>query len=75
MLTTGQFDIEGNDLSNKFGVAVADAPKKAIDLRNKLFQYFINIRFSLKARWPKNIFLAKARFLYTEHCKMRREQG
>ena len=67
LLTNGQFDIKGNDVSNKFTVAGAGAPKKAIDLRNKLYQYFIDIRSSLKARLPKNIFLA--------YCKLQREQG
>ena len=75
LLTTRQCDIEGNDVSNKFRVAGAGAPKKAIDLRNELFQYFIDIRSSLKARLPKNIFQAKARSLYTEYCKLQREQG
>ena len=69
LLTTGQFDIEGNNVSNKFRVAGAGAPKKAIDLRKELFQYFIDIRSSLKTRLPKNIFLAKGRSLYTEYCK------
>ena len=75
LLTTRQCDIEGNDVSNKFRVAGAGAPKKAIDLRNELFQHFIDIRSSLKARLPKNIFQAKARSLYTEYCKLQREQG
>ena len=75
LLTTGQLDIEGNYVSNKFGVSGAGAPKKAIVLKNKLFQYFIDIRSSLKARLPKNIFLAKARSLYTKYCKLQREQG
>ena len=75
LLTNGQFDIKGNDVSNKFTVAGAGAPKKAIDLRNKLYQYFIDIRSSLKARLPKNIFQAKARSVYTEYCKLQREQG
>ena len=44
--------------------------KKAIDLRNKLFQYFVDIRSSLL-----DICLAKARILYTEYCKLQREQG
>ena len=75
LLTAGQFDIERNDLSNKFRVAGAGTPKKAIDLRNDLFQYYIDIRSSLKAKLPKNILLAKARSLYTEYCKLQREQG
>ena len=75
LLITEQFDIEGNDVSNKSRVAGAGAPKKAIELRNELFQYFIDIRSSLKARLPKNIFQAKARSVYTEYCKLQREQG
>ena len=63
-----------NDVSNNFRVARAGALKKAIDLRNELFQYFIDSRSSLKARLPKNIYLAKARSLYTECCKLQREQ-
>ena len=53
LFTTKQFDIERNEVSNKFRVAGAGAPKKAIDLRNELSQYFIDIRSSLKARLPK----------------------
>ena len=75
MFTTEQFDIEGNDVSNKFIVAGAAAPKKAIDLRNELFEYFIDFTSSLKARLPKNIFLAKAMSLYIEYCKLQRKQG
>ena len=75
MFTTEQFDIEGNDVSNKFIVVGTAAPKKAIDLRNELFEYFIDFRSSLKARLPKNIFLAKAMSLYIEYCKLQRKQG
>ena len=53
LFTTKKFDIEGNEVSNKFRVAGAGAPKKAIDLRNELSQYFIDIRSSLKARLSK----------------------
>ena len=53
LFTTKKFDIEGNEVSNKFRVAGAGAPKKAIDLRNELSQYFIDIRSSLEARLPK----------------------
>ena len=61
MFTTEQFDIEGNDVSNKFIVAGAAAPKKAIDLRNELFEYFIDFRSSLKARLPKKYFPSKGK--------------
>ena len=47
LFTTKQFDIERNEVSNKFRVAGAGPPKKAIDLRNELSQYFIDIRSSL----------------------------
>ena len=60
LLTTGQFAIEGNDCCNKFRVAGAGAPQKVVDVRLALFQYFVDIRSSLKARLPKKIFLAKA---------------
>ena len=49
LLETGQFDIEGNDVADKFRVLGAISPKKAVEVRKALFEYFIDIRFALKA--------------------------
>ena len=59
---TGQFDIEENDVSSKFRVAGAGAPKKAIDLGNELFQYFIDIRSS-SSRFSINADVRKKRIM------------
>ena len=38
------------------------------------FQYFVEIRSPLKARLPKNIFLAKAKSLNEDYCQSERDQ-
>ena len=75
LLTTGKFNIEGNDVNNTFRVAGAGAPKKVIEVRTELFQYFVDIRSSLKARLPKKIFLTKAKSQYESYCESKREEG
>lgn len=68
-----EFDIEGNDVANKFRAAGAGARKKCPSVRKELFEFFIDIRSSLKARLPKKIFLAKAASLYNDYCEWKRE--
>ena len=43
------------------------APKKAVEVRKGLFEYFIDISSALKARLPKGLFLAKGNSLYEEY--------
>ena len=47
-LETGEFDIEGNCSSKKFRIMGAGPPKKALEVRSALFDYFIDIRSVLK---------------------------
>ena len=67
LLVTGKFEIEGNDVGNKFRIAGAGAPKKCLSVRKELFDIFIDIRSSLKARLPKKIFLVKVESLYRDY--------
>ena len=71
MLTAGQIEIEGNASSDTFRI-VGD---KSINVRIELFQYFTDIRSSLKAILSKKIFLTKEQSLYEEYCKFQRDQG
>ena len=75
LLEIGQFDIEGNDVAGKFRVLGAGAPKKAVEVRKALFEYFIDIRSVLKARLSKGLLVAKIRSLYQEYCEQQRKQG
>ena len=55
----GVFDIEGNNVKNKSQVADAGPPIRVTEIRKDLFQYFIDIHWSLKGRLPKAL-LSKA---------------
>ena len=72
---TGKFEIEGNAVGNKIPVAGAGAPRKCPNVRKELFNFFIDIQSSLKARLPKKIFLAKAESLYRDYCERKPEEG
>ena len=72
---TRKFEIRGNAIRNKFCVVGAGAPRKFSSVRIKLFDFFLDIRFSLKARLPKKIFLGKAESLYRNCCEWKREDG
>ena len=69
LLVQGKFDIEENDVANKYRVVGAGAPKKCLCVRKELLEFFIDIKSSLKARLPKKIFLAKAESLYRDYCE------
>lgn len=49
------------------------APKKAVEVRKGLFEYFIDISSALKARLPKGLFLAKGNSLYEEYREQQRK--
>ena len=59
LLEIGKFDIEGYDVAGKFRVLGAGAPKKAVEVRKALFEYFIDIRSALKASYQKDCSLLK----------------
>ena len=75
LLVTGKFKIEGNAVGNKFCVVGADTPRKCSSVRKELFDFFIDMRSSLKTRLPKKIFLAKVESLYPNYCEWKREEG
>eukprot|EP00794_Sanderia_malayensis_P015578 gene15578-17152_t len=68
LLVTGKFEIEGNDVGNKFRVAGAGAPKKCPSVRKELFDFFIDIRSSLTI-------VTKAESLHRDYCEWKREEG
>ena len=72
LLVTGKFEIEGNAVGNKFRVVGAGAPRKCPSVRKELFDFFIDIQSSLKARLPKKIFQAKVESLYRDYCQWKR---
>ena len=59
LLEIGQFDMEGNDIAGKFRMLRAGAPKKAVEVRKVIFEYFIDIRSTLKAGYQKYCSLLK----------------
>ena len=72
-LEKGEFDLEENCCRNKYCVTGADPPKKALEVQYTLFDYFIDIRYSLKGRLPQHILLSKAKQLYEEYCILKVE--
>jgi len=75
LLIKGKFEIESNTVANKFRIVGAGALKKCTSVRKELFEFFVDIRSSLKARLLKKIFLAKAKSLYQDYCEWKREEG
>ena len=69
MLEKGEFDLEKNCCKNKYCL-VGAGPKKTLEVRYVLFDYFIDIRYSLKGRLPPHI---KAKQLYEEYCIQKAE--
>ena len=57
----GKFEIEGNCSKNHFHVAGAGAPTKTVQVRNSLFEYFIDDHIHLEGQLPIKLFLAKAK--------------
>ena len=75
LLEEGKFDMEGNDSRKRVRVAGAGPPKKVLDVRKQLFEYFVDVRTSLKGRLPTSVFLFKARFFYDQYCEQLRREG
>ena len=71
ILVTGKFKIVGS----KFCVAGAGTPRKSPRVMKELFDFFIDIQSSLKARLSKKIFLAKVESLDCNYCEWKREEG
>ena len=66
---------KGNIACFRFRVAGAGAPLKALEVRYALFEYFVDIRNSLKGRLPRKLFLAKARLLHEAWKQSMVDQG
>ena len=49
LLNEGKFDIEGNDAKKRKLVVGAGPPKKVVDVRKQLFEYFVDVRSALKS--------------------------
>ena len=50
---------------NKFRVAGAGVPRKAVDIRKALFKYFVDVHTSLKGRLPTKVFLLRKLNFFT----------
>ena len=51
--------MEDNNCKTKFGFLGAGLPKRAIEVRLALFDYFIDVRSSLKGQLPYFILMAR----------------
>ena len=74
-LEKGEFDLEENCYQKKYRVMGTGPPKKALKVQYGLFDYFIDIRYSLKGQLPQHILLFKAKQLYEEYCVLKAEAG
>ena len=50
-------------------------PKKPLEVRYALFDYFIDIKYSLKGRLPQHFLLSQAKQLYEEYFFLKAEAG
>ena len=71
----GEFNIERNDSKNKFRLIGAGPPKRAIEVRIALFDYFIDVRSTLKGRFPKFMSIVKAKEIYNTYCGLKEKAG
>ena len=66
-LEKGEFNIEGNDKKNKFW--------PTIEVWIALFDYFIDVRSTLKGRFPKFMLIAKAKEIHSIYCELKEKAG
>ena len=50
-------------------------PKRAIEVRIALFDYFIDVRSTLKGRFPKFMLTAKAKEICNTQCELKEKAG
>jgi hypothetical protein len=74
-LEKGDYDIEGNNTKSKLRLMGAGAPKRALEVRSALFDYFVDIRSTLKGRLPRFILQAKAKELYDTYREIKERTG
>ena len=60
----GKFEIEGNCSNNHFGLAGAGTPTTAVEVRNDLFKYFIDVCTAQKGQLPTRLFLGKSKEIF-----------
>ena len=59
----GEFEKEGNTSKKHFRVSGAGAPIRAIEARQELFDFFIDVRTASQGQLPRRVFLAKIRIV------------
>ena len=74
-LDNGDFDAEENRRSDKYRLLGAGKPRHAVEVRQALFSFFIDVRTSLKGRLPRSILISKAKQIYEEYCDIKRQGG
>ena len=74
-LERGDFFIEGNTSKTKFRLLGAGPPKRSIEIRLALFDYFIDVRSSLKGWLPFFILKTKVQELYRNYCELKEKAG
>ena len=74
-LQRGEFALEENCGKNKYRLMGAGPKKQALEVRYALFDYFVDIRSSLKGCLPQLILLSKAKQLHEEYCELKRHAG
>ena len=71
----GTFDVEGNYSSKNYRIKGAGPPKRAPEVRQCFFDYFIDICCSLKGRLPRKLLIAKAHESYELYCELKEKSG
>ena len=74
-LDRGEFDAEENGRSDKYRVLGAGKPKYAVEVRQALFSFFIDVRTSQKGRLPQSILISEPKQIYNEYCDIKRQSG
>ena len=53
----------------------AGLPKRAIEVRIALLDYFIDVRSAFKGRFPKSMLIAKTKEIYSTYCELKEKVG
>ena len=74
-LGRGESDAKENQRSDKFWVLGAGKTKHAVEVRQALFSFFIDVGTSLKGRLPRSILMSKAKQIYNEYFDIKGQGG
>ena len=74
-LDRGEFDAEENSRSDKYRVLGAGKPKYAVEVRQALFSFFIDVRTSQKGHLPQSILISEPKQIYNEYFDIKRQSG